>query len=138
RLVEHASPGVRIVGGVGSASQVPGGNRLLLDGAVYTDGAVAVEFGGPLTLRSVVSQGCRPVGRTMIVTRAEKNIIRELGRRPALEVLREIFESLGPDDQERVQQGLHIGRVINEYQETFSRGDFLVRNVLGADDAGGI
>jgi small ligand-binding sensory domain FIST len=28
--------------------------------------------------------------------------------------------------------------VINEYQETFQTGDFLVRNVLGADDEGGI
>ena len=139
RLAEIARPGVRIVGGMASASQSPGGNRLLLDGDVHTDGAVAVEVsGGPVTLRSVVSQGCRPVGRTMIVTRAEKNIIRDLGRRPALEVLREVFDSLDPDDQERVQQGLHIGRVINEYQETFTRGDFLVRNVLGADDAGGI
>ena len=89
-------------------------------------------------MRTVVSQGCRPIGHTMIVTRAERNIIRELGRRPALEVLREVFDALDPDDQERVQQGLHIGRVINEYQETFHRGDFLVRNVLGADDAGGI
>ena len=67
----------------------------------------------------------------MIVTKAEQNVIRELGRRPALEVLREIFEELAADDQERVQQGLHIGRVINEYQETFQRGDFLVRNVIG-------
>ncbi len=65
-------------------------------------------------------------------------MIRDLGRRPALEVLREIFEELPPDDQERVQSGLHIGRVINEYQETFRRGDFLVRNVMGADDDGGI
>jgi small ligand-binding sensory domain FIST len=55
-----------------------------------------------------------------------------------LEVLREVFEELDEDDQARVQQGLHVGRVINEYQETFRRGDFLVRNVLGADEAGGI
>ncbi len=34
--------------------------------------------------------------------------------------------------------GLHIGRVINEYQEAFGRGDFLVRNVIGADESGSI
>jgi small ligand-binding sensory domain FIST len=28
--------------------------------------------------------------------------------------------------------------VINEYQETFKRGDFLVRNVIGANEDGGI
>ncbi len=137
RLNDEA-PGVRIVGGMASASQVAGGNLLLLDDQVYRDGAVAIEVSGPVTLRTVVSQGCRPIGHTLIVTKADKNIIREFGRRPALEVLREVFDALDPDDQELVQQGLHIGRVINEYQESFHRGDFLVRNVLGADDEGGI
>jgi small ligand-binding sensory domain FIST len=138
KQLNEEAQGVRVVGGMASASQVPRGNRLLLDGEVFEEGAVAVEVGGGLALRTVVSQGCRPVGRHLIVTRAERNVIRELGRRPALEVLREIFEELDDDDQERVQQGLHIGRVINEYQESFQRGDFLVRNVLGADDSGGI
>ena len=74
----------------------------------------------------------------MIVTKAERNMIRELGRRPCLDVLREVFEDLPEADQERVQSGLHIGRVINEYQDEFRRGDFLVRNVMGADETGGI
>ena len=138
KQVNETAPGVRVFGGMASAGQAPGGNRLVIDDVVYTDGAVGIEVSGPAILRAVVSQGCRPVGRTLIVTRTERNIIQELGRRPALEVLREVFETLDADDQERVQQGLHIGRVINEYQETFHHGDFLVRNVLGADDSGGI
>ena len=85
-----------------------------------------------------MSQGCRPIGRPMIVTKVERNLIRELGRRPSLEVLRELFEELPEDERELVQSGLHIGRVINEYQEEFRRGDFLVRNVMGSDDQGGI
>jgi small ligand-binding sensory domain FIST len=121
-----------------SASGVPLGNRLLLDDDVYDAGAVAIEIDGPVQLRTVVSQGCRPIGRPFIVTRAERNVIAELGRRNALEVLKELFAELPPEDQELVQRGLHIGRVINEYQESFHRGDFLVRNVMGADEAGGI
>jgi small ligand-binding sensory domain FIST len=131
-------PGFRVMGGMASASQAPGENRLLLDGQVYKDGAVGLVLGGGVTPRTLVSQGCRPIGRPMIVTKAERNMIRELGRRPSLEVLRELFEELPPEDQERVQSGLHIGRVINEYQDAFRRGDFLVRNVMGADDSGGI
>ena len=131
-------PGLRILGGMASGSQAPRGNRLLLDGQVYQEGGVGLVLGGLVAVHPLVSQGCRPIGRPMIVTRAEKNIIRELGRRPALEALRDIFEVLSSDDQQRVQAGLHIGRVINEYQETFDRGDFLVRNVIGADDEGGI
>lgn len=138
KQVNTEQPGTAIVGGMASGSQVPGNNRLLLDDEVFDDGAVAVELSGAVVLRTIVSQGCRPIGRPMIVTKVEGNLIRELGRRPALEVVRELFASLSPDDRQRVQNGLHIGRVINEYQETFERGDFLIRNVLGADDSGAI
>src|SRR5262249_34228158 len=109
-----------------SGSSVPNQNRLVLDGASFDDGAVALELGGPVTIRTVVSQGCRPIGRSAIVTKVDRNIIRELGRQPALDVLRDIYANLSSEDQDRVQQGLHIGRVINEYQEKFQRGDFLV------------
>ena len=34
-------------------------------------------------------------------------------------------------------RGLHIGRVINEQRLDFGPGDFLIRNVLGADRAAG-
>jgi small ligand-binding sensory domain FIST len=132
------APGLRVMGGMASASHVPRENRLLLDGQVFEEGAVGMVLGGEVSIRTLVSQGCRPIGRPMIVTKVDRNLIRELGRRPCLEVLREIFEELTEDDQERVQSGLHIGRVINEYQDSFRRGDFLVRNVMGADDAGGI
>lgn len=138
KTMKEDAPGLRVVGGMASASQVPRGNYLVIDDEVFRDGAVAVGLTGPVRLSAVVSQGCRPVGRPMIVTKADQNLIRELGRRPALEVLREMFEELPEDDQQLIQAGLHIGRVINEYQETFGRGDFLIRNVLGADEAGGI
>ena len=132
------TPGLRVMGGMASGSQVARENRMLLDGQIHEDGAVAIAIGGSVTVRSLVSQGCRPIGRPMIVTKADRNLIRELGRRPSLEVLRELFEELPEADQELVQSGLHIGRVINEYQEEFRRGDFLVRNVMGADDTGAI
>ena len=93
---------------------------------------------GPARIRTVVSQGCRPIGRPMIVTKADRNVISELGRRSAVEVLRELIEEADEADRNRVRQGLHIGRVINEYQEKFGRGDFLVRNVLGLTQDGGV
>jgi small ligand-binding sensory domain FIST len=136
--LQGVAPGLRVMGGMASASQVPRENRLLLDGEVFEDGAVGMKLGGRLTVRTLVSQGCRPIGRPMIVTKVDRNLIHELGRRPSLEVLRELFEELPETDQELVQSGLHIGRVINEYQGEFRRGDFLVRNVMGADDSGGI
>jgi hypothetical protein len=138
KRINAGSPGLRVIGGMASAGQAAGRNRLALDGQVFDDGAVAIVLDGPVRVRTVVSQGCRPIGRPMLVTKADRNLIKELGRRPAMEVLRETFDALSEDDQERVRQGLHIGRVINEYQESFHRGDFLVRNVMGADEEGSI
>jgi small ligand-binding sensory domain FIST len=100
---------------------------------VRLEGAVGVLLEGEIGLRWIVSQGCRPIGRHMVVTRAQGNVILELSGHTPLEQMRELWKSLGPEDQELFQHGLHIGRVHNEYQGEFQRGDFLVRNVLGVE-----
>jgi small ligand-binding sensory domain FIST len=84
-------------------------------------------------LQTVVSQGCRPIGHAFVVTKAERNVIYELGGKPALAQLREIFDTLPTREQRLVQRALHVGRVVSEYQERFEQGDFLVRNVVGID-----
>jgi small ligand-binding sensory domain FIST len=126
-------PGVPVVGGMASGAHAPGGNRLVLNRQVFDRGAVAAMVHGPVRIQTVVSQGCRPVGRAFVVTKAEQNVILELSGKPPLAQLQEVFDALPPADQRLVQQGLHVGRVINEYQDQFQRGDFLVRNCIGAD-----
>jgi small ligand-binding sensory domain FIST len=126
-------PGVAVVGGMASGAAQPGDSRLILGPHTYAEGAVALHVSGPVRLRTVVSQGCRPIGRPFIVTKAERNIIFELGGKPALAQLREIFETLPTSEQRLVQNALHVGRVVSEYQERFEQGDFLVRNVVGID-----
>jgi small ligand-binding sensory domain FIST len=140
RAMNQEAPGLRVMGGMASGSQVPRGNQLVLDGESFPDGGAAILLSGPLEVRTIVSQGCRPIGRTMIVTKAENNVIGELGRRPALVALREMFQELSAEEQQKIQEGggLHIGRVINEYQGSFQRGDFLVRNMIGSDESGAI
>jgi small ligand-binding sensory domain FIST len=71
------------------------------------------------------------------VTKAERNVIYELGGKPALAQLREIFDTLPTREQRLVQRALHVGRVVSEYQERFEQGDFLVRNVVGIDASTG-
>jgi small ligand-binding sensory domain FIST len=125
-----------VVGGLASAARGPGGNRLVLDGRVFTDGAVAVVVGG-VDAATIVSQGCRPVGDPMIVTAGEGSLVQELAGRPALERVRAILDRLDADDLEAARRGLHIGRVVDEHRAEFGRGDFIVRNVLGAVPASG-
>ena len=73
-----------------------------------------------------------------MITKAEDNVIVELGGRPALERLREVYADLAPDDRNLVRSSLHVGRVASEYRDHFERGDFLVRNVVGADPESGV
>jgi len=121
-----------VIGGLASAGRAPGGNRLVLDGAVHSSGAVAVVLGGT-AVDTVVSQGCRPVGEPMIVTKGEGNLVHELAGQPALQRVQDILRSLTPDELELARGGLHLGRVVDESKAEFRRGDFIVRNVLGAD-----
>lgn len=123
--------GLPTIGGMASAAHVPGGNRLFLDGAELEDGAVGVGLGGSLRVDTVVSQGCRPVGQPMVVTRVEDGAIAQLGRRQAYEVAHEMLTALPEDEQALIRKGLFLGVVINEYRTEFTRGDFLVRGVLG-------
>ncbi|MGH9246243.1 MAG: FIST signal transduction protein [Acidimicrobiales bacterium] len=135
-LVELAAtefPRLRVVGGLASGAIGPGGNRLVLDDTVYVDGAVGVVLPPTVGVTTVVSQGCRPIGEPMVVTRAERNILFELAGKPALERLAELVQRLDPDDRALAQRGIHLGRVIDETKERFGRGDFLIRNVIGGD-----
>jgi small ligand-binding sensory domain FIST len=68
-----------------------------------------------------------------VVTRAERNVIYEIAGRPALDRLNEMATSLSPDDRSLLARGVHVGRVIDEGRAEFGRGDFLVRQVIGAD-----
>lgn len=130
-------PGLPVIGGMASGGPSPGENRLLLGREVHKQGAVAALLHGGVRMRTVVSQGCRPIGRHMVVTKAERNVIYALGGKPALIVLKELFDTLPTQEQAMVQRGLHVGRVVSEYQDEFRQGDFLVRNVIGIDPDNG-
>jgi small ligand-binding sensory domain FIST len=129
-LAEQA-PGVTVVGGLASAANGPGGNRLILDGTLHTDGAVGVVLPPAVATTAVVSQGCRPIGEPMVVTRASGTLIEELASEPALTRLLRLIERLDPHERSLAARGLHLGRVVDERKEVFERGDFLIRNVLG-------
>jgi len=125
-------PGLQVVGGAASAARGPGGNRLLLDAAVSTAGAVGVFVSG-IEIRAVVSQGCRPVGQPFVITRGEGNRLEELGGRSAIERVQECAAEASESDRHLMSAGLHLGVVVDEHRADFRRGDFLVRNVLGGD-----
>lgn len=131
--------GLPLVGGLGYGQRGPGSTRLFLNGEVTDSGAVGVVLGGGISARTLVSQGCRPIGPTMIVTRARGNVLLEIAGTPAYAKLEEIIRDLPSEDQNLAMRGLHIGIAMDEYADEHERGDFLIRGVVGADrDQGAI
>ncbi len=133
-LLEERYPRAKALGGLAGGGQEAGMNRLVFNGDVLDGGIVGVRLSGAVEIRPIISQGCRLIGERFVVTKAERNLIHELGGEPALERLQAVFESLSDEDRQRA---LHLGIVIDEHRNRFERGDFLIRNLLGADRTSG-
>jgi len=137
-LNEHA-PGLPIVGGMASGGLTAGRTRLILDDEIHTEGAVGAILEGAAGASAVVSQGCRPVGETFAITRAERNVVFELGGEPAVKRVEELYATATPRDQLLMRRGLHVGQAASELKAELGRGDFVIRNLVGVDrDAGSI
>ena len=129
-------PGAVVMGGMASGGLRSRQTRLFLDGRVLSRGAVGAHL-PRAEVHPLVAQGCRPVGNPYIITRADGNVIHELGGRQPLARLRELAAMLPGRDQELLAQGVHLGVVIDEYRAEPGQGDFLIRGVVGADPESG-
>ncbi|HVT83523.1 MAG TPA: FIST N-terminal domain-containing protein [Phycisphaerae bacterium] len=124
-------PGTPIIGGMASGMQEQGETRLALNGEIYNTGLVGVAFTGNIDVHSVVSQGCRGVGDTFVVTKSHHNVIEQLNGQPALAAIEEMVQTLPLQDRLLLQTGgLHIGRVIDQGKGSYGKGDFLIRSLL--------
>lgn len=129
-----------IVGGLASGGNEPGEHLIFMQTEVHREGAVGVAMTGNITMDTVISQGCRPIGRPYVVTKAEDNVVVELGGKQAVAILHHVLSGLPLEDRELAQRGsIFVGLAINEMRQTFTPGDFLVRNIIGIDpDLGAI
>ncbi|MCC6651469.1 MAG: FIST C-terminal domain-containing protein [Candidatus Eisenbacteria bacterium] len=126
----HA-PGVRVVGGMASAGMKPRSNVVFLNEWISAEGGFAISLHGDIRADVVVSQGCAPVGPALDVTHVEGNVILTLDGQPALERAEEVLRSVPESDRHRLDQGLFVGRPARG--DASGRGDYLIRNLLGAD-----
>jgi small ligand-binding sensory domain FIST len=136
--LDYAFPKAVKVGGLASGATQPGENALFLNGVCYRSGAVGVAFTGNIALDALVAQGCRPIGRTYRITKCDRNILMELEGKPPLEVLKDLFLTLEPRDQNLMQNAMFIGLAQDSMKTHYTQGDFLVRNIVGLDAEKGI
>jgi small ligand-binding sensory domain FIST len=137
-FMDQTMPNSPLIGGMASAARSPGRNALLKNDEVYHDGLVGLSLSGPVKVQTIVSQGCKPIGQAMVITKAHENVIEQLGGKPALAALAEMMQSLPAQEQNLLRENrLMIGRAISEYKESFGRGDFLIRGLSSVDQNSG-
>ncbi len=128
--------GLPLVGGIATGGGGPNAAALVVDGEVYEEGAVGVSLSG-VRVATAVSQGCAPIGREAVITRAEANVVFELAGKPALHWVRSQLAGLTPAQQALAGHGLLAGLVIDENKAEYGRGDYLMRALIGVDEAAG-
>ena len=135
-VLREYAPGLRVVGGMASSGMGQGGNMLFLNEWLSPEGGMCIALSGALRADVIVSQGCRPIGPPMTVTKAERNYLIELDDEPALERFNGVLAALTPEEHAHLGSGLFVGRPVHGDAE--GRGDYLIRNVIGADRVRGV
>jgi small ligand-binding sensory domain FIST len=132
-----AYPDAAMLGGLASGLDRTQGTAVFMNGEVHHSGAVVLAVGGAYTVQAVVAQGATPIGEPWTITGVERNVLRTIGNRPALDVLRETLNGLTGEMRERAARNLLVGLAMDEYRDSFQQGDFLIRNLMGVDPATG-
>src|ERR1700693_488277 len=131
--MDYAYPQSVKIGGLVSGYGVGGTNVLFLNKNVYHEGVCGTAFSGNIILDTIVAQGCRPIGEVFQVTKCDRNMLIEVNHRPVVDYLRDLNNTLSPEDQQLLQRSLFIGIVMDPLKTSFSQGDFLIRNIMGLD-----
>jgi len=128
--LNESRPGVPAMGGMASGALGPGQTLFFTADGVKDSGCIVIALEGAIELVPVVSQGCRPVGKPWVITECERNLIKKLGGKAALEVLMETLNELQRAEPRPRQTMPFLGLAIDPTRTQFERGDFLVRGIM--------
>lgn len=136
--LDYAFPASVKIGGLASGANTSGRNVLYLNDKIYKSGIVGVALCGNIVLDTVIAHGCRPIGKPMMITGCDGNLLLELDRKMPIQVLQELFQTLSVRDKRLLTDSLFLGIVTDPFKKEYSLGDFLIRNLIGADMRRGI
>ena len=133
--LDYAFHGVPKFGGLVSGSGGTTDQHLFLDDRHHGRGAVVVAFAGDLRIDTVVTQGCRPIGRPGTVTEGTGQDLMRVDDRTALGFLQEQIDALDETETEMARRStMFIGLAMDPF--TFDApddGEYLMRNIVGLD-----
>lgn len=136
-IANEQLPGLPILGGMASGGMGPGQNLIFTERGVREVGAIGMVLEGEIEMRSIVSQGCRPIGKPMVITACKENMLHKLSGRKALDVLMEMLQTVDDAERELFTRAPFLGLAIDARKSSFQRGDFLVRGLMGIDPQAG-
>ena len=104
-------------------------------GTQATEGGVTgLLLTGNFSTQIGVAQGCQPIAEPREVTKADGRVIFELDGEPALENFKNVLKLLTQDDIRRSGGTVFIGIVMDDENRNPTRGDFLIRNLVGINE----
>ncbi len=135
--LESALPGVVVVGGGATEDGRSGETFALCGDAVSSNAVSGMLLAGDFEITAAASLGCRLIGKPRRVTAARHNVLIELDGRPALEVLK---ETIGPlaEDLRRTAAMVYLAMTFDRTAERLEHGQYLIRNMIGFDEAKGL
>ena len=130
-------PGIPMFGGLSFFQPPNNVGAVICNDQIIGAGGAVFGFSGGVKIQGLVAQGCTPVGESWTITRANGNVLERIGNRPAYQILEDTFKKMTEESRHRSQGVVFVGLAVDEYQEDFRSGDFLVRNLLGVDPSKG-
>lgn len=136
--LDFAFPNAPKVGGFESGGRAPSRGRIFFGGEFLAKGVAGLAFSGDVVMEAAVAQGARPFGALGVVTKADRHFVQAIDREPALEFVRTQLATLDESDQRRPLGAVCVGLDADPLADVEPEdGRFLIRNLLGADEAAG-
>jgi small ligand-binding sensory domain FIST len=107
---------------------------VFLNDEVFATGGVGLAIGGPYTLCSTISQGCRPVGHPWMITSIRENgFVETLSDLPAFEALTRALLTLPQDMRQKALINPIVGLAAHGQEDELNQKEMLLRGILRAD-----
>ncbi len=130
-------PGVTIAGGGASEDGSIGETFVFCGDTISSNAVSGMLLSGDFELTLANSIACGLIGTAHRVTAARDNIVIELDGRPAYEVFAEAAGPLAADLR-RALTYIFVAIPVYENADTIERGQFVVRNIVGASEEHGV
>ena len=130
-------PGVMIAGGGASEDGSIGETFVFCGDTISSNAVSGMLLAGDFELTLASSIACGVIGAAHRVTAARDNIVIELDGRPAYEVFAEAAGPLAADLR-RALTYVFVAIPVYENARTIERGQFVVRNIVGASEEHGV